>query len=70
MLKNILILAIGGKKFILYKSLIAIKISIINYRKIHTIIKKELYLNFFFKILISQFFIAFNPVKFLEKKKN
>lgn len=68
MLKNILILAIGGKKFILYKSLIAIKISIINYRKIHTIIKKELCLNFFFKILISQFFIAFNPVEILEKK--
>ena len=69
MLKKILILIMGGKQFIIYKFLSSIKISIVNYKKILPIIKKELYLNFFIKVLISQFFITFNPVKSLQKKE-
>lgn len=68
MLKTFFIKMIGGKNFVIYKILSAFNVSIINYRKIFFLIKKNSYLIFFYYILKSQLFISFYPVKSFEKK--
>ena len=49
MLKKIFILLIGGRKFIFYKFLNALKVSIVNFSKIFRIIEKKYLLFFFLK---------------------
>ena len=68
MFKNLLIILIGGKNFLLYKFLIILKLTLINFIKVYSHIKKKSYFFFFFKIFKSQFFLVFNPVKISEKK--
>ena len=56
------------KKSFLFKFLSIAKYSIVNYKKIFPLIKKDQYLYFLIKVIKSQFYITFNPVKLIEKQ--
>tara|TARA_B100000242_G_scaffold176790_1_gene126775 strand:+ start:617 stop:1399 length:783 start_codon:yes stop_codon:yes gene_type:complete len=67
LLKKSVTFLLGGKNFVIFKSLKSIYFSILIYQKIFPLIRSRKFM-FLNKILYSTFFITFNPVKSEEKK--
>ena len=64
--KKIIISILGGRQFIIFKSLSVIKNPIMNYIKLFPFLKNN-YFSFYFKMISSEYFVQFNYVK--PKKK-